>query len=112
MVESPEQERDPEQEPPADLPGQPSTWVAIAATRKPDEAYLIKGILEENGIEVSLDNEAMNNVMAGLLLDGVNVMTLYVPEAMAEEARKVLEENRDRPGLEEGDLPDETGGPG
>lgn len=53
------------------------------------QAYLMKGLLEQEGIPVAIQREAAGLVY-GLTLDGLGSQRLLVPESLAEEAGELL----------------------
>ncbi len=56
------------------------------------EAYIVKGRLECAGIPVMLRYESAG-VIYGLTVDGLGQMEILVPSDLAEDAKKLLEEN-------------------
>ncbi len=69
---------------------QDKEWALLLKT-DPNEAEIIRGILETNGIEANLEQEAVGKIY-GLTTDGLGEVKVYVPKDRVEEAKKVLEE--------------------
>ncbi|RKZ22606.1 hypothetical protein DRQ16_00520 [bacterium] len=55
----------------------------------PGEAYIIKGRLESEGIEVIIKQESIGKI-AGFTMDGLGEVELLVPDEDYERARRVL----------------------
>ena len=64
------------------------------------EAYIIKGKLEANGIPCILRSNAARSVHM-FTVDGMGEIRIAVNESMAEEARRLLEE--ETPSLDDGE---------
>jgi len=69
-------------------------WVVVSKSRDFTEAHLVRIALEDQNIPTHLENEAMNNMMPGIFLDGVNIIKIMVPESYINEARLTLENNQ------------------
>lgn len=64
-------------------------WVDLIKT-DPQEAEILRGKLESNGIEVELKQEGFGK-LAGITVDGLGEVTIMVPGKQKEEAEEVLE---------------------
>ena len=62
--------------------------VSVYTANGEAEAYIIKGILEENGIPCVLSSD----VPSGIIGSGIGVVKVMVDEAKAEEARELVRE--------------------
>lgn len=58
------------------------------------EAHLIKGLLEQSGIEVSLEGESLSIGIGGLPVDAIQVKVM-VNEVQFEEAVKIIKDYED-----------------
>lgn len=76
--------------------------VEVCVTAGLLQAEVIKGKLEINDIPVLLEYESLGPVM-GLTLNGLGQVRILVPEAMAEEARALLEDIEEEDQLPSGD---------
>jgi len=66
-------------------------WIKVYNAQGTAEAYIIKGLLESNGIPVSLDYEAVGSLL-GLTTDGLGQINVLVPIQWEKEARRLLEQ--------------------
>ncbi len=64
-------------------------WDILLKTN-PNEAEIFRGILETNGIEAKLEQEAVGKIY-GLTTDGLGEVKIYVPKDQLEEAKKIIE---------------------
>jgi hypothetical protein len=64
-------------------------WGLLLKT-DPNDAAIIRGKLEVNGIEARLEQEAVGKIL-GFTTDGLGEVKVYVQREKLEEARKVLE---------------------
>lgn len=64
-------------------------WVLLLKT-DPNNAAIIRGKLEVNGIEARLEQEAVGKIL-GFTTDGLGEVKVYVNAERLEEAKKVLE---------------------
>ncbi|SFV30843.1 putative signal transducing protein [Thermoflavifilum thermophilum] len=64
-------------------------WVKIYSTRQSYEAALIQGMLKEHGIESVIMNRQDSEFLVGEI-------HLYVYQSDAEQARKLIEETREK----------------
>jgi hypothetical protein len=69
---------------------QDKEWNLLLKTN-PNEGEIIRGKLENSGIEARLEQEAVGKIM-GLTTDGLGEVKIYVQEDKLEEAKKILEE--------------------
>ncbi len=58
------------------------------------EAYIIRGLLESNGIPTTLDYEAVGPLL-GLTLNGLGEVRVLVPHHWKEKAQALIQEDRD-----------------
>lgn len=63
-------------------------WITIASFSSPEEAYIVKGMLETNDIPVVVENATISSVYP--LTDTWAPVELKVPEAMARRAERLL----------------------
>ncbi|MGC8874262.1 MAG: putative signal transducing protein [Chloroflexia bacterium] len=71
-------------------PFDPSEPLVVAWTAYGEpQAFLLKGLLEQEGIPVAIQREA--GPLLGLTLDGFGAHRLLVPESLLAEAREILE---------------------
>ena len=68
---------------------QDKDWELLLKT-DPNEAEIVRGILETNGIEAKLEQEAVGKIY-GLTTDGLGEVKVYVPKNQLEEAKNILE---------------------
>lgn len=71
--------------------GRVGDWVEVAIARDIVHAYLLKGVLAEEGIEVRIGNEHLQGALGDIPLDLATRPKLLVPTRWAERAREVLE---------------------
>jgi hypothetical protein len=64
-------------------------WELLLKTN-PNDAEIIRGKLEVNGIEARLEQEAVGKIL-GFTTNGLGEVKVYVNAKKLEEARKVLE---------------------
>ena len=65
-------------------------WVKIYSTTM-QEAEIIKGRLETEGISVRLGYESVGKVY-GITIDGLGEVRIYVPQEFEEQTRKIIKE--------------------
>lgn len=70
-------------------------WITIASYSSPEEAYIVKGMLESHDIPVALTNATISSVYP--MTDTWAPVGLQVPGAMADEAIRLLKLHGDRP---------------
>lgn len=68
-------------------------WKTIGAYGSTEEAYIVKGMLETNGIPVAITNATISSVYP--MTDTWTPVELSVPESMEAEARRLLKLNGD-----------------
>ena len=68
-------------------------WTTIASSSSPEEAYIVKGMLESNGIPVELSNATISSVYP--MTDTWAPVELMVPDTEAEKARSLMADHRD-----------------
>ena len=68
-------------------------WTTIASFSSPEEAYIVKGMLESNGIPVELSNATISSVYP--MTDTWAPVELMVPDTAAEKARSLMADHRD-----------------
>ena len=66
----------------------PSGWCTVATYSDRTSAYIAKGMLESNGIPVTLTNATLSSVYP--MTDTWASVSLLVPPSMAESARRLL----------------------
>ena len=64
-------------------------WVKLYVAQGLAEAYVVRGLLESNGIPVELEYEALGSLL-GLTLDGLGKVEIMVPSQWEETARSLL----------------------
>jgi len=64
-------------------------WIKVYNAQGTAEAHIIKGLLESNGIPVSLDYEAVGSLL-GLTTDGLGQIGVLVPIQWEKVARSLL----------------------
>jgi len=64
-------------------------WIKVYNAQGAAEAYIIKGLLESNGIPVFLDYEAVGSLL-GLTTDGLGQIGVLVPIQWEKVARRLL----------------------
>jgi hypothetical protein len=81
-------------------------WVEVAATGDDEEAVLIAGLLDSEGIPVEIEGPSA----ATPFPEGIGALGLsrvMVPPDRADEAKSILDEHRGAPGPEPTDAADE-----
>ncbi len=73
-------------------------WVRVYRAQGAPEAHIIKGLLEYNGIPVSLDYEAVGSLL-GLTTNGLGEIGVFVPIQWGKEALQLLQQERKGGGL-------------
>ena len=68
-------------------------WIIVFKAQGQIEAFIIKGKLESNGIQVILKQEAIGKI-SGLTLNGLGEVKVLVPVSHKVEAIKILEESK------------------
>lgn len=63
-------------------------WVTVAVASRSQEAYMLKSVLEEEGISVFLKGE----ITAGSYVNPMGGIELQVPDVDADRATKLLEQ--------------------
>ncbi len=66
-------------------------WIKVYNAQGTAEAHIIKGLLESNGIPVSLDYEAVGSLL-GLTTDGLGEIGILVPIQWEKVARTLLDQ--------------------
>lgn len=69
------------------------TWITVASFTSPEEAYIVKGMLENNDIPVAMTNETISSVYP--MTDTWAPVELQVPADLADKAKGLLESHRD-----------------
>jgi hypothetical protein len=69
-------------------------WVKVYAAQGLAEAYVVRGLLESNGIPVELEYEALGPLL-GLTLNGLGEVKIMVPSQWEEAARSLLVQSGD-----------------
>lgn len=69
------------------------TWITVASFTSPEEAYIVKGMLENNDIPVAMTNETISSVYP--MTDTWAPVELQVPADLADKAKALLESHRD-----------------
>ncbi|MBN1446217.1 MAG: DUF2007 domain-containing protein [Candidatus Omnitrophica bacterium] len=64
-------------------------WVAVSYPKTPAEAFIIKGLLESEGIPVFIQQEAIGKAY-GMTLDGLGQIKILVPAERKDEAEQLL----------------------
>ncbi len=64
-------------------------WICIASFTSLDDAYIVKGMLETNGIPTELSNTTLATVYP--LTDTWTPIELRVPESFVAEARQLMQ---------------------
>ncbi|MFQ5843423.1 MAG: DUF2007 domain-containing protein [Planctomycetota bacterium] len=77
-------------------------WVEVDAARDIPHAYLLKGILEEAGIEVAVGNENLQIGLGELPLGLPTAPRILVDESQAARAARILKELEESAGRERG----------
>lgn len=70
--------------------GRVGDWVEVAIARDIIHAYLLKGLLEEEGLTVRVGNEHLQGALGDLPLDLATRPKILVRSSWAERAREVL----------------------
>jgi hypothetical protein len=81
-------------------------WIEVASTGDDEEAVLIAGLLDSEGIPVEIEGPSA----ATPFPEGIGALGLsrvMVPADSADEARAILDEHRKEPGPEPADASDE-----
>ncbi len=70
-------------------------WVKVYVAQGLTEAYIVKGLLEFNGIPVDLDYEAVGPLL-GITMDGLGEVRVLVPREWEKKAIKLIQEEAPR----------------
>ena len=70
-------------------------WVKVYVAQGLTEAYIVKGLLEFNGIPVDLDYEAVGPLL-GITMDGLGEVRVLVPREWENRAIKLIQEEAPR----------------
>lgn len=68
-----------------------NNWTTIATFSSVEDGYIVKGMLESNGIPVELNNATISSVYP--MTDTWAPLELMVPAGRADEARRLIEAN-------------------
>lgn len=66
-----------------------ASWTTIASFSSPEEAYIVKGMLENNDIPVEMSNATISNVYP--MTDTWTPIELRVPESLSDKAMGLLD---------------------
>ena len=80
-------------------------WIEVAATGDDEEAVLIAGLLDSEGIPVEIEGPTTTPFPEDL--GALGLSRVMVPPDRAEEAKAILDEHREEPGPEPADATDE-----
>ena len=69
-----------------------TSWITVASFSSPEDAYIVKGMLESNGVPVELSNATISSVYP--MTDTWTPIELIVPAEMADTARQLISENK------------------
>lgn len=69
------------------------SWKKIASYSSPEDAYIVKGMLEANDIPVVVNNATISTVYP--MTDTWAPVELYVPEVYVKQASQLLKLNGD-----------------
>jgi hypothetical protein len=81
-------------------------WIEVAATGDDEEAVLIAGLLDSEGIPVEIEGPSAATPFPEDL-GAMGLSRVMVPSDRADEAKAVLDEHRKEPGPEPDDAADE-----
>lgn len=76
--------------------GRVGDWVEVATARDIIHAYLLKGLLEEEGVEARIGNEHLQGALGDIPLDLATRPKLLVRSRWVERAREVLGGEKER----------------